>query len=72
MRKVCSRFDYMKEIKACINVLDEQIEAATNDFSQSLNQNDSLKLDGLKKTRARMEKFKDDLIKYLKSSTRGY
>jgi len=71
MRKVCSRFDYMKEIEACINVLDEQIEAATNDFSQSLSQDDCLKLDGLKKTRARMEKFKNGLIKHLKSSKKG-
>lgn len=68
MQKVCSRFDYIKEIEACINVLDEQIDAATSDFSKTLNQNHATKLDGLQKTRAKMEKLKSDLVKHLQKT----
>jgi len=66
MRQVCSRFDYMKEIDASINVLDEQIDAVTSDFGTQLDEANAKKLAGLKTVRAKMQKFKEDLIKYLK------
>ena len=68
MQKVCSRFDYIKEVEASICVLDEQIDAATSDFSVSLSQTNGIRLDGLKDTRAKMVKLKNDLQKYLKNS----
>ena len=69
IQKVCSRFDYIKEVDACIGVLDEQIDAATSDFSASLSHADGIRLDSLKNTRAKMEKLKDDLLKHLNKSS---
>jgi len=66
MRVVCARFDYLKEVDACINVLDEQIEVVVSDFSLSLDQNDAKKLEGLKKTKEEMTLLKENLIITLK------
>lgn len=65
MRQVCSGFDYMKEVNACIGVLEEQLELVTNEFSQTPNQQNSLRVAGLTETINKMKKFKEDLMIHL-------
>jgi GTPase SAR1 family protein len=66
MKEVCSRFDYIKEIEACVKVLDEQIEITTSQAS-SLKSTDevSSKLASLKKTKQSMKILLDGLRKTL-------
>jgi L-lactate utilization protein LutB len=64
MKGVCSRFDYEKEIQACINVLEEQIEQLMSDASNG-DSNVLQKLQSYKETKESMKKLRDNVQKHL-------